>query len=61
MSVRKIIRAFVGGADGKRDDKRLPPVDYSGEPSDADIDAIRKAYESEVKSDNLKTIEGPAW
>lgn len=57
MSVRKIYNAVTGN--GR--DKVLPPVDYSGEPSEADLKAIRDAHEAATKDRNLKTVSGSAW
>lgn len=57
MSLRKIFSVVTGN--GR--DKVLPPVEYSGEPTEAALKAIREAHAEDTKDRNLKTVSGPAW
>lgn len=61
MTMRKNLRVITGKSGDNARRKMLPAVDYSGEPTDADLKATRDHFETEVKDDNLKTVEGPAW
>lgn len=59
MSLRKFLRVVTGG--GTASGKTLPPADYSGEPTDADIKAIRERFDPELKAEDVKVVSGPAW
>lgn len=37
------------------------PADYSDEVSDAELDALRKAFTHEIDENDLEMVDGPAW
>jgi len=62
MTANRRLRVVRGdSAHARKPEKSLPPANYSGEPSEEQLDRIRESVREEIESGNWKTVDGPAW